>query len=152
MIKKLTLYTLCLLPWFLTSIIPIDYSYYDKIIKPGFAPPNSFYAIAWTIIYLLLAYTIYSIFITYKRQEIPGSYYFTLVINYLFNQGYTIVFFNYKNTFLGFVFCVGTLLSTLFLFEETSLLYNKKKFFLIPYILLSIFASIFSLSIYVLNI
>jgi len=152
MIKKITIYTLCLLPWFLTSIIPLDYKYYDKIIKPSFAPPNSFYAIAWTIIYLLLAYTIYSIFITYKKNEIPKSYYLTLVINYLFNQGYTIVFFLLKNTFLGFVFCLGTLLSTLFLFEETSLLQNKKKYYLVPYILLSIFAVILSLSIYVLNI
>ena len=69
MIKKLTLYTLCLLPWFLTSIIPLDYNYYNKIIKPSFAPPNSFYAISLTIIYLLLAYTIYSIFITYKKRK-----------------------------------------------------------------------------------
>lgn len=152
MIKKLLIYTLCLLPWFLTSIIPVDYSYYKEIIKPGFAPPNSFYAIFWTIIYLLLSYTIYSIFITYKRKEIPKSYYFTLIINYFFNQGYTIVFFTLKNNFLGFIFCLGTLISTLFLFEETSLLQNRKKYFLIPYILLSIFAVILSLSIYVLNI
>ena len=152
MIKKLIIYTLCLLPWFFTNLLPLNYDYYDKIIKPFFAPPNYFYAIAWSIIYILVAYTMYSILTMYKYREIPKSYKLTLLVNYLFNQGFSIVFFLFNNNFLGFVFCLGTLISTLFLYEETSLLQNKKKYYLIPYIGLSIFASILSIAIYVLNV
>lgn len=152
MIKKIMIYTICLLPWFLSYIIPINYDYYKEINLPFFAPPNLFYQIAWTIVYLLLAYTIYSIIIVYKVKDIPKSYKITLLINYIANQSFTIVFFNLKNNFLGFVSCFITLLSTLFLYEEISLLQNKKKYLIIPYILLSIFATILSLSIYVLNI
>ena len=152
MIKKIVKYLLCLLPWFITSILPLNYAYYNKIIKPTFAPPPIFYGIAWSIIYILIAYTIFIILENYKLDEIPKSYKKTLIINYIFNQAFTIVFFGFNNNFLGFASCLGTLLSTLFLFEETNTLINKKKYFLIPYVLLSIFACILSLSIYLLNI
>ena len=56
-----------------------------------------------------------------------------------------------KNNFLGFVSCLGTLISTLFLYEETSLLNNKISKLLYAYILLSLFATILSLSIFFLN-
>ncbi len=152
MIKKILLYVLCLLPWFITSILPLNYNYYKEIIKPSLAPPPIFYGIAWSIIYILVAFTIYSVIRSYKINEIPSSYKKTLIINYIFNQSFTLVFFGLNNNFLGFASCLGTLLSTLFLFEETETLIGKKKFILIPYILLSIFACILSLSIYLLNI
>ena len=151
MIKKLFTYLVCLIPWFFTSLLKIDYNYLKEIKTPFFTPPNYFYAISWSIIYLLTAYTIYKIVTSYKLKEIPKSYKITLLINYLLNQSFTIVFFLLKNNFLGFFSCVGTLLSTLFLYEETSLLQSKKKYFLIPYIALSIFATILSLTIFLLN-
>ncbi|MBR3210938.1 MAG: tryptophan-rich sensory protein [Bacilli bacterium] len=152
MIKKLFTYLLCLLPWFLTSLLKIDYNYLNKIKTPSFTPPNYFYAISWTIIYILVAYTVYHIVNSYSLKQIPNSYKRTLLINYVLNQSFTIIFFIFKNNFLGFVVCLLTLISTLFLYEETSLLKNKMKYYLIPYIALSIFATILSLSIYLLNI
>lgn len=152
MIKKILKFVLCLAPWFLTSIIPLDYKFYDKINLPFFAPPRIFYPIAWSITYLLIAITIYSIVTSYKFKDIPKNYKITLLINYLFNQSYTLSFFGLKSTFLGFVTCLGTLISALFLYEESSLLNNKITKLLIPYILLLVFATILSLSIYLLNI
>ena len=151
MIKKIILFILCLLPWFLNNIIPLNYDYYNKITKPFFAPPKIFYPIAWTLIYILISITIYNIIISKKIKDIPKSYKITLLINYLFNQSYTIVFFGLNNNFLGFISCLGTFLSTLFLYEETTLLNNKVSKLLIPYIILSLFATILSLSINLLN-
>ena len=151
MIKKIFTYLICLIPWFFISFIKVDYNYLKKINTPFFTPPNYFYAISWTIIYLLIAYTIYKIVISYKWKDIPKSYKITLLINYICNQSFVIVFFLLKNNFLGFVSCILTLITSLFLYEETSLLHNKKKYYLIPYIGLSIFATILSLSIYLLN-
>lgn len=151
MIKKIVIYFICLLPWFLSNLIKVDYNYLSKIKTPFFTPPKYFYAISWTIIYILIAYTIYKIIISYKWKEIPKSYKITLLINYLCNESFILVFFLLKNNFLGFLSCILTLITTLFLYEETSLLYNKKKYYLIPYILLSSFATILSLSIYLLN-
>ena len=151
MIKKFFIYVLCLLPWFLNNIIPVDYNYYDTIKKPFFAPPKIFYPISWTIIYILVAYTIYKIVTSNKWKDIPRNYKITLLINYLFNQSYTLVFFGLKNALLGFISCLGTLISTLFLYEESSLLNNKISKLLYFYIALSIFATILSLSIFLLN-
>ena len=152
MLKKIIIYILCLAPWFIINIIPLNYNYFNEIKTPFFTPPKLFYPIAWTIIYILISITIYSIVTSYKFKEIPKSYKITLLINYLFNQSYTLVFFGLKNQFLGFISCLGTLISTLFLYEETSLLETKKKYLLIPYILLSIFATILSATIFLINI
>ena len=152
MLKKITIFILCLAPWFINNIIPVDYNYLNEIKTPFFTPPKLFYPIAWSIIYLLISISIYSIVTNYKFKDIPKSYKLTLLINYLFNQSFTLLFFGLKNNFLGFISCLGTFISTLFLYEETSLLDSKKKYLLIPYILLSIFAFILSLTIFLINI
>ena len=151
MLKKIFTFILCLAPWFLSSLVPVDYSYYKDINLPWFAPPTIFYSIAWTIIYILIAICITCLLQSYKFKELPLSYKITLLVNYLFNQSYILIFFGLKNNFLGFVSCLGTLISCLFLFTDTRNLKKNCSKFLIPYILLSIFAVILSFTIYVIN-
>ena len=151
MFKKIIIYILCLLPWFLNNLIKVDYGFYKEINLPFFAPPNIFYAIAWTIIYILISYTVYSIVISYKFKDISKEYKITLLLNYISNQSYILVFFGLKSIFLGFVSCIITFITSLFLYEETSLLQSKKAKLLSPYILLSLFATILSLTIFLLN-
>lgn len=151
MFKKIFIYILCLIPWFLNNILPIDYKYFYELKLPFFTPQPLIYSISWSIIYILIAITIYNIFISYKFKEIPLSYKIFLIINYLFNQSFQIFFFILKNPFLGFISSLGILISTLFLYEETSLLESKISKLLIPYIFLSIFATILSLTIFLLN-
>ena len=117
MFKKCVIYIFCLIPWFLSSIIKVDYNYFKEIKTPFFTPPQMFYPIAWTIVYILIAITIYKIIIAYKLKEIPISYKIILLINYIFNQSFTLLFFGLKNSFLGFISCLGTFISTLFLYE-----------------------------------
>lgn len=151
MLRKFFVFIICLLPWFFSSVVPVDYGYYKEIILPWFAPPSIFYSIAWTIVYIFLAITITSVLESYKFKEIPLSYKISLLVNYLFNQSYILVFFGLKSNFLGFVSCLGNLISCLFLMNETyELKENSRKYF-IPYILLSIFAVILSFTIYIIN-
>ena len=152
MLKKIILFLCCLLPWFLNNIIPLNYNYYKEIKLPFFAPPSYFYGIIWPIIYILIAISIYNIVSSLKWKEIPNNYKIILLINYIFNQSYTIIFFGLKNNFLSFISCLGTLITSIFLKEETALMNNKISKILIPYILLSIFATILSLSIYLYNV
>lgn len=151
MLKKVFIFTLCLLPWFLSSIIPVDYSYFDTLKLPFFCPPKAFYGIAWSLIYILLATSIYGIVTNYKFRDIPKSYKTSLAINYVLNQAYTLIFFGLKNNFLVFADCVAVFISCLFLYHETNSLREKSSKFLDPYVLLSLFASILSLTIYVMN-
>ena len=41
--------------------------WYDALVKPGFTPPNGLFPVAWTLIYLLLAWA------GYRLSLIPGS-------------------------------------------------------------------------------
>lgn len=148
---KIISFILVLIPWFLSSLINIDYSYYNSLNLPFFTPPPIFFAIAWTITYIGISISITKILNENKIKEIPKSYKITLLINYLFNQSFQVFFFLLKNPFLGFISSLGTFISSLFLYQETYFLNEKSTKFLNPYILLSLFATILSLTIYVLN-
>lgn len=151
MLKKVFVFILCLAPWFLSSIIPVDYNYFDSLKLPFFTPPKAFYGIAWSIIYILIAISIYGIVSYYRFKDIPKSYKITLVINYIFNQAYTLIFFGLKNNFLAWADCLALFISCLFLYQETNNLREKSSKFLDPYVLLALFATILSLTIYVIN-
>ena len=148
---KFIIFILCFLPWFFSSLFPVDYSYYGQLQLPFFAPPSYFYGIVWPIVYFLIALSTTSIFSNYRLSEISKSYFITLLINYLFNQSYTLVFFGLKNPFLGFISCLGTFVTSLFLYHETFQMKEKSTKVLDPYILLSLFATILSLTIYLMN-
>lgn len=151
MFKKFLIFVLCLAPWFLSNVFPVDYGYFDTIKLPFFCPPKSFYGIIWTILYILIAISIYGIVNNFRLKDIPKSYKITLLINYLFNQAYTLIFFGLKNNFLAFVDALAIFISSLFLYQETNNLREKSSKFLDPYVLFSLFASILALTIYVIN-
>ena len=150
-LKKIFIFILCLAPWFITYLLPIDYSFYNEIKLPFFAPPNIFYIIAWTITYIGIAISIYKIVTNFKWSEIPNSYKIVLLINYISNQSYVIVFFIFKNLFLGFIACLINFISTLYLYEQTDSLDEKSTKYLNPYVLLGLFATILSVTIYIIN-
>lgn len=151
MLKKLFIFILCLLPWFVSSIVPVDYNYFESINTPFFTPPKLFYPIAWTIIYILIALTVTYVINNYKLKNLSLGYKLSLITNYIFNQSYILLFFGLKNNFLGFVSCLGTFITALFLYQETSVYSKKVARLLDPYIILSLFATILSLTIYFMN-
>ena len=144
-------FIIILLPWFLSSLIPIDKEFYNSLTLPLFTPPQMAYGIIWSIIYICISISIYQILNTYKIKDIPKSYKYTLLLNYIANQSFQPLFFLLKSPFLGFVSCILTFITSLFLYKETKDLKEKSAKYLIPYILFSLFATILSLSIYLLN-
>lgn len=144
-------FIIILLPWFLSSLIPIDKEFYNSLTLPSFTPPQMAYGIIWSIIYICISISIYQILNTYKIKDIPKSYKYTLLLNYIANQSFQPLFFLLKSPFLGFVSCILTFITSLFLYKEIKDLKEKSAKYLIPYILFSLFATILSLSIYLLN-
>ena len=145
-------FIIILLPWFLSSLTPINKEYYNSLTLPFFTPPQIAYSIIWTIIYIGISISIYQTINTYKIKDIPKSYKYTLLLNYLANESFQPIFFLLKSNFLGFVSCISTFITSLFLYKETKDLKEKSAKHLIIYILFSLFACILSLSIYLLNI
>ena len=148
--KKILLFVACLLPWFLNVLFMGNNAFYDVINKPFFALPDFAYGIVWTVLYILIAISIYIIYSEYKFKDIK-SYNAALISNYIFNQLYTPIFFRLENLFLAFVDTILILITAINLYDETKKLNEKAAKFLIPYILFSIFACILSITIYFMN-
>lgn len=147
MLKKVLKFILILFPWFLSSLICRDYSYYNSINKPCFALPNYLFPIIWSILYILIAISIFIIFKDYVSKDYKKN----LIYNFIFNQLYIIIFFCFKNPFLAFIDVLLTLLTSLFLYYETKELKKSASIFLIPYVIFLIYALILSISIYFMN-
>lgn len=148
--KKILIFIGILLPWFFSSLFQSNLEFYKSLYLPVFAPPGTVFSIVWTILYILIAISIYMITTDYKFKE-AKSYYYSLIINYLFNQSFIILFFKLESPFLGLVATIGSFISALFLYYETKQLNKKASYFLIPYLLWLLFASILAFSIYFMN-
>lgn len=145
--KKIIKYLLCLLPWFISSLLfKIDTTYYQNLNLPFFAPHKVIFPIIWTILYILISI---SIFQTIKKTT--SNYKIYLFINYFSNQLFTLCFFTIKNNFLSFSDSLIVFISSLYLYVETKNLNNKASNYLIPYIIWNLFATILSITIYFLN-
>ena len=152
--KKLIIFILILLPWFLSSLVPIDKEFYNSLVLPFFTPPPIFFGIAWSNTYFLIALNIYSILKNYnfKLKDVEKSYKRILLINYITNQSFQPVFFLLRSPFLGFVSSISTFITTLYLYEETGSIREKSTKYLNMYVLLSLFATVLSVTIYILNV
>lgn len=145
--KNIIKYLLCLLPWFISSIIfKIDTNYYQTLSLPFFAPPTIIFPIVWTIIYILISISIYIVI-----NNSTNNYKLYLLINYISNQLYTFCFFTIKNNFLSLIDCLIVLISSIYLYRETKSINIKSSKYLIPYIVWNIFATILSLAIFIMN-
>ena len=147
--KKFVFYVILLLPWFLSSLFNKCTAYFDMLNLPFFAIPKWSYGIFWTILYILISYSIY---LVYKQVKFNNkNYNSSLIINYIFNQLYLPLFFCLKSPILGLIISIGILISSLLLYLETKNISNKASKFLIPYVVFMVYATILSLSIYFLN-
>ena len=147
--KKFFLYIILLFPWFLSNLLfngCLDY--FDTLNLPFFALPKPLYGIVWTILYLLITYSVYKI---YTESKPDKSYNISLFVNYVFNQLYLGLFFCLQNPLLGFIDCLLIFISSLFLYIETKNLNNKADKFLIPYVIFNVYVTILSLTIYFMN-
>jgi benzodiazapine receptor len=125
---------------YLGSIFTDTGSWYESI-KPKIAPPNYWFGIVWTILYIMIAFSIYFSWIGSEKKEkksIIIFYGINLILNFL----WSFIYFGYKNPVGGMIVIVLIWLSTMLL-----IIWNWKKFkisayLLIPYILWVSFAAV----------
>lgn len=149
--KKILKFILILLPWFIGGILfRSDTIFYKSLNKPVFAPPSILFPIVWTILYVLIAISIYLILKDNKLKDIP-TYTKTLIINYFSNQIFSFLFFTLKSPFLAIIDTFIVFISSLFLYYESKELNKTSSKLLIPYIIWNTFALILIISIFFMN-
>ena len=149
--KKILKFLGILLPWFIGGIIfRSDTIFYKGLNKPLFAPPSILFPIVWTILYILIALSIYLIY-SENNYKNTTSYNKALLINYFSNQIFSFLFFTLKSPFLALIDTFIVLISSLFLYYESKELNKTSAKLLIPYIIWNAFATILIISIFFMN-
>ncbi len=117
---------------------------------PSFALSGKWISIIWLLIYIL---NTISIVIIYNKVKILQNkdYLYILLTNYFANQLFMYFFFYLMSPFLGFAITTIVMLSTIFLFIETKKISKTSSYFLIPYIIYSIYAFILMATVYFMN-
>lgn len=150
--RKVLIYILFFVLYMLPSIMfKADKAFYSSL-NNNFVPVLLF-IIVWSIIFILVSYinTHYLFNITkYNRKDVI-VYFVIASINYIFIYLFPLVFFEVKSLTLGYIVTLLTTV-TYILLAMQSLLLNKKKslIFLVP-ITWTIFASIYSIILFLSN-
>lgn len=147
---KIILFLLIYISWYFSSIFISDISIYNEIQLPFFAPNPTLFGIVWPILYFLITISIIVVILNKGDKNIK-PYFLSLIINYIFNQLFPIVFFNLENLFLSFVVSLFTFISSIYLLDESYKIKKEASMLLLPYTIWTLFATILSLTIYIIN-
>lgn len=114
--------------------------WYQKI-KPPITPPNFVFPIAWTILYFLIALSLYFSWIkadSNHRIVLAASF----GLNFFFNISWSAMYFVLKNPAFAFFNIISLLLSIFLMIKITYKIDRKSFYLLLPYLLWVIFASV----------
>lgn len=152
-LKLLICIVICLGVGFTSSLLSAtkDNVWFDSISKPSWNPPDYIFGPVWTILYLMMAF---SLWIIWKR-DIPKYRKFPaelLFASQLFlNFWWSIIFFRFHSPKLAFIeilFLILFILLTIFKFARISKL---AAWLLVPYVSWVCFAAILNYNLWILN-
>ena len=150
-LKQILLFIIILFFWLLSGLIfKYDPEFYSLLKLPSFALSGKWISIIWFIIYILNTISIVIIINKVKLLE-NRDYLYILLTNYFANQLFMYFFFYLMSPFLGFAITTIVMLSSIFLFIESKKISKTSSYFLIPYIIYSIYAFILMATIYFMN-
>ena len=124
--------------------------WYKSLIKPPLTPPDSYFPVAWSILYTLMGIAFFIVLLkpdSVDKLKAIGLFLFQLILNFMWSY----VFFKLQSPLLGMidvVFLFLILLITMYYFFKVSKIAG---FLMIPYLLQVILAIYLNLGILILN-
>jgi tryptophan-rich sensory protein len=151
-LKKILFFLLGLFVYFLPSLLfRSDTKFYESL--KGTFIPNIVFIIVWAIIFIILSFIntyLFSNKESYNKKEFR-TYFILMFINYVFIFLFPLGFFVLENLFLGYIFTLLTCVTAILLSMQILLLNKKISLLYIPYILWTIFATVYSIMLYLKN-
>lgn len=127
------------------------YEWYQKLVRPEWAPPNWLFGPVWTVLYLLIIVSYSKVFQMGFKKEIPMALLTPFVINIFSNVLFTPIQFGLKNNFLAAI-DITVVLVTIILIMITIYPYSRWiSLIQIPYLLWVSFATVLQFTITYLN-
>lgn len=123
--------------------------YYSSLNRPPLSPNGIVFPIAWSILYLLMAISLYIVSET-KNLSIEKSY-IIYIVQLVVNSLWTLLFFGLKLKLFSFIWIILLIILVIIMIKD---FYNKNKvagLLQIPYLLWLVFAGYLNLMIYILN-
>jgi translocator protein len=121
-------------------------SWYSKIEKPSFNPPNWIFGPVWTCLYILMGIVLYILWTNNAKLAL-----IFFGIQLMLNFFWSLIFFRWHSPFFAFLEIIVLLFMIILTAVFAYPVSRTTLFLLIPYILWVCFASILNLAIYVLN-
>ena len=151
-LKKILFFLLGLFGYFLPSLLfRSDTKFYESL--KGTFIPNIVFIIVWAIIFIILSFIntyLFSNKESYNKKEFR-TYFILMFINYVFIFLFPLGFFVLENLFLGYIFTLLTCVTAILLSMQVLLLNKKISLLYIPYILWTVFATVYSIMLYLKN-
>lgn len=118
----------------------VNSSWYEKI-RPSITPPNELFPIVWTILFFLIALSLYFVWIKsgkLNKKKIMLAFGLNFILNILWSYFY----FSLKNLSLAFFDLILLWISIAFMVHMTLKIDKRSAYLLIPYFLWVSFAGI----------
>jgi tryptophan-rich sensory protein len=151
-LKKILFFLLGLFVYFLPSLLfRSDTKFYESL--KGTFIPNIVFIIVWAIIFIILSFIntyLFSNKESYNKKEFR-TYFILMFINYVFIFLFPLGFFILENLFLGYILTLLTCVTAILLSMQVLLLNKKISLLYIPYILWTVFATVYSIMLYLKN-
>ena len=124
--------------------------WYETLQRPKFTPPDWVFGPVWTILYIMIAISLFLFLRKYKSENGYGIY-VLIVLLLVSNISWTSIFFGLKSPGLALIdilfLDISLLLMVLFFWRT----YNISSILLWPYLIWALFATYLNASFYVLN-
>jgi translocator protein len=126
-------------------------SWYSKLIKPSWSPPDYLFGPVWSVLYLMIVFSFGYVFIWTFRKEIPFLVALPFILNLVFNFAFSPLQFGLHNNLLAAIDILFILLTLIWAMIAIWPYYHWVAYIQIPYLLWVSFATILQLTITRLN-
>ena len=126
-------------------------TWFTTLIKPSFNPPNWIFGPVWTILYLLMGFSLFLVWKQGLKKKYVKECLIIFGIQIFLNFLWSLLFFGLQNPLLAFIEIIFLWISILFMIIYFYKVNKTAAYMQIPYILWVSFAAVLNLSIVLLN-
>lgn len=128
-----------------------NYTWYQQLIRPSWAPPAYLFGPVWTFLYLIIALSFGSVFRLFFQKKIAFIVLLPFLLNLLFNFIFTPIQFGLKNNILAAIDITFVLITLVWAMIAIFPYARWITYIQIPYLLWVTFATVLQFTVTILN-